>query len=75
MTKILALQFFAAALVFACVGAAATVAISVDPSPALHVNAAAPGSQLIASAPSAVKGLYRLRKGAAEGSSRSPSGS
>jgi hypothetical protein len=49
MTKVLALQFFAAALVIATAGVAATVAMRVDLSPAaLQAIAVAPVPQLIA---------------------------
>jgi hypothetical protein len=49
MTKVLALQFFAAALVIATAGVAATVAMRVDPSPAaLQAIAVAPVPKLIA---------------------------
>jgi hypothetical protein len=47
MTKLLALQLFATALV---TGAAATVVIRVDPSPALQAIAAAPVPHLILAA-------------------------
>ena len=50
MTKVLAIQIFAAALVIASAGAAATVAIRANPTPTLQAIAAAPVSQLVLAA-------------------------